>query len=213
MESIPVNAPDNISIIKPLGKGKSGYSYLAEMENRLVVYKLMHNEPCPYYSFKDNKVKLEVKAYEILKQIGIRIPRLISYDEDKAYLIKEYIEGKNGIEWLAFEAMDEEIISELFEMSFRLKGNKLNIDYFPPNFVIGQDGLYYIDYEVNPYDERWSLEKWGLYFWANRKGMAEYHKDGNWMHIIEDPDNGLPPKEPFEKTIKDWIVRFGFKKT
>jgi hypothetical protein len=34
MDSIPVNTPENISI-KPLGKGKSGYSYLAEMENRL----------------------------------------------------------------------------------------------------------------------------------------------------------------------------------
>ena len=49
----------NFIIKKQLGKGKSGYSYLAECDNQNFVLKLMHNEPCEYYSFgENNKVEL-----------------------------------------------------------------------------------------------------------------------------------------------------------
>ena len=38
-------------IIRLLGHGKGGYSYLAEIENQMVVLKQIHHEPCDYYSF------------------------------------------------------------------------------------------------------------------------------------------------------------------
>lgn len=39
------------TIIKLLGKGKGGYSYLAESGNNRYVLKQIHHEPCDYYQF------------------------------------------------------------------------------------------------------------------------------------------------------------------
>ena len=38
-------------ILKLLGHGKGGYSYLAEREGMLCVLKQIHHEPCAYYAF------------------------------------------------------------------------------------------------------------------------------------------------------------------
>ena len=41
----------------------------------------------------------------------------------------------------------------------------LNIDYYPTNFVVQDDLLYYIDYECNPYSDQWNFENWGSQYW------------------------------------------------
>lgn len=42
-------------------------------------------------------------------------------------------------------------------MANQLKSLGLNIDYFPDNFVVSDNTLYYVDYEHNVYDEAWNL--------------------------------------------------------
>jgi len=44
-----------VEIIKHIGKGKGGDSYLARYNNRNVVFKKMHYEPCDTYTFESNK--------------------------------------------------------------------------------------------------------------------------------------------------------------
>ena len=50
LDTITVN---NIpySVIRLLGKGKGGYSYLAQRNGRQYVIKQIHHEPCDYYTF------------------------------------------------------------------------------------------------------------------------------------------------------------------
>ena len=50
MEKLSVNGIE-YQIIKLLGKGKGGYSYLAKREKKQVVLKKIHHEPCDYYTF------------------------------------------------------------------------------------------------------------------------------------------------------------------
>ena len=38
-------------VIRLLGKGKGGYSYLVERDNCKYVLKQIHHEPCDYYQF------------------------------------------------------------------------------------------------------------------------------------------------------------------
>ena len=66
-------------IIKLLGKGKGGYSYLATDGERKYVLKQIHHEPCEYYQF-GNKIEAEIRDYERLKQLHIRMPQM--YDVD-----------------------------------------------------------------------------------------------------------------------------------
>lgn len=45
-----------------LGKGKGGYSYLAEKDGKQYVLKQIHHEPCDYYTF-GNKIESEKNDY------------------------------------------------------------------------------------------------------------------------------------------------------
>ena len=151
-------------IIKLLGKGKGGYSYLAELDRTPVVLKQIHHEPCDYYSF-GNKIEAERFDYGRLLDTGIRIPKMLDIDIPNERIVKEYIDGPTVMELVNQGPLSEDIIGQAREMSEKAKKIGLNIDYYPTNFVV-QDGLiYYIDYECNPYDERWSFESWGIGYW------------------------------------------------
>lgn len=79
-------------ILKLLGKGKGGYSYLAESNQGKVVLKQIHHEPCDYYQF-GNKIEAELKDYKRLKEIGITLPKMLDVDTGNERIVKEYIEG------------------------------------------------------------------------------------------------------------------------
>ncbi|MBZ0178970.1 MAG: hypothetical protein K8F36_06735 [Melioribacteraceae bacterium] len=194
-----------LKIEKFLGKGKSGLSLLASVEEIKVVLKLMHNEVSPFYSFTDNKVKLEKEAYSILSGTNIKIPKLLEANEDKNYLIKEYVDGIVASEIIAKNMLNDKIIEQLFVISEEMLSINYNIDYFPDNFVVKENSIFYIDYELNNYDPKWNLENWGIYYWANNEGMKNFIKTRNAAFINSDPGRGIPIKEPLAAKVKTWI--------
>lgn len=203
--SISTNLGD-MEIIKLLGKGKSGYSYLAKNSEYQYVIKFMHYESCSYYSFGDaNKVELEVSAYKVLKNSGIKIPKLLDVNTTENYLIKEYIEGDLVTKLIIKDTLPDLCIEQIFSMSRILKSLGLNIDYFPDNFVLSKDILYYIDYEYNQYDTNWNLANWGLYYWANTQGMKAYKETKDPTQINVYANSGVPIKSPFTGTVNGWI--------
>jgi hypothetical protein len=196
-----------------LGKGKSGYSHLAEGVDGYCVVKIMHDEPCNYYQFGDNKVSSEISAFEILRDIGINIPRLYYHDSDKKYLIKEYLDGPTAAKWLVNGGEVQKVLPDLFMMASKSKKSGYNIDFFPTNFVICSNGLFYIDYEINAYDPQWNLVNWGLYYWANKEGLAAYFKTGDPLSINISADSGKPITEPFEEVVDQWIELYSLDRT
>lgn len=58
------------TVIKLLGKGKGGYSYLVTDGAAQYVLKQIHHEPCEYYTFGD-KLQSELRDYETLRNLGI----------------------------------------------------------------------------------------------------------------------------------------------
>ena len=91
-DTIGVNGKE-FKIIKLLGKGKGGYSYLATDGMMHVVLKQIHHEPCEYYSF-GNKIESEINDYKRLSEIGIKMPKMLDVDVENERIIKEYIEGE-----------------------------------------------------------------------------------------------------------------------
>ena len=162
-EIITVNGKE-YKIIKLLGKGKGGYSYLAEADRKYVVVKQIHHEPCDYYTF-GNKIEAERFDYGRLLAAGIRIPKMLDIDIQNERIVKEYIDGPTVMELVNQGPLSEDIIGQAREMSEKAKKIGLNIDYYPTNFVLQGGLIYYIDYECNPYDERWSFESWGIGYW------------------------------------------------
>ncbi|MCB2205652.1 hypothetical protein KQI65_12985 [bacterium] len=192
-----------------LGKGKSGYSFHAVHERKEVVFKCMHDETCDFYRFDDAKTALEERDYHRLKEIGLPVPDLLNTDHRHGYLIKEFIPGMTAAEMVAEALPSTDILRQLFEFSALCRQERLNIDYFPTNFVIRSGRLYYIDYELNPYQPAWSLERWGLYYWANTAGMHEFLYHGSTRLLDEPEQAGSPLRAPFEAIVQSWIEEFG----
>lgn len=150
---------------KLLGKGKGGYSYLVSCGGEQFVLKQIHHEPCGYYKF-GNKIMSELGDYERLKNAGIRIPRMIAHDIQNERILKEYIDGPT-VEALAREKLVEPChIAQVEEMCRKLYPLRLNIDYYPANFIVQNGFLYYIDYECNEYSDEWNFENWGKKYWV-----------------------------------------------
>ena len=153
-----------LQVIKLLGKGKGGYSYLVTDENGQYVLKQIHHEPCDYYQF-GNKIEAETRAYAKLKEIGIRMPELIDVDVEQERILKEYIEGDTIADLVLQNQVKEDYLLQIEEMCRHLYATHINIDYYPTNFVVQDGKLYYIDYECNEYMEEWNFENWGKKYW------------------------------------------------
>lgn len=171
-QSVKVNEKE-YRIIKLLGHGKGGYSYLAEHDGHQVVVKQIHHEPCDYYEFGD-KIEAETRDYKRLSDMGIRIPNMIDVDPVAEIIVKEYIEGDTIFELLKSDHPVDKYLPQIWDMADKAKQAGLNIDYFPTNFVVREDLLWYIDYECNEYMDEWSFENWGIKYWSRTKEFKEY---------------------------------------
>lgn len=160
-------------IIKLLGKGKGGYSYLASDGDNRYVLKKIHHEPCDYYQF-GNKIEAEITDYKRLTEIGIRMPKMIDVDVENECIIKEYIEGDTIYDMVLNDKMEKSYIKQVYEMCNVLYKSNTNIDYFPTNFVVQQGKIYYIDYECNDYMEEWNFENWGIKYWSKTDEFNKY---------------------------------------
>ena len=152
-------------IIRLLGHGKGGYSYLAAYEGQRVVLKQIHHEPCDYYRF-GNKIEAERRDYERLLRAGIRIPKLLALDLEAERIVKEYIPGDTIFDCVRDGRPVEPYLPQVREMAAQARAAGLNIDYFPTNFIVCEGLLWYVDYECNDYMDEWNFENWGVRYWS-----------------------------------------------
>lgn len=178
MQILTVNEKE-YTIIRMLGKGKGGYSYLAEKDGKQYVLKQIHHEPCAYYTF-GNKIEAENNDYKRLLEADIRIPQMIDIDIENERILKEYIEGDT-----IFDMVKDDVsavkpyMEQIYEMADKAKSAGLNIDYFPTNFVVQNGLIYYIDYECNEYMDEWNFENWGIKYWSRTPEFIEYLTKNN----------------------------------
>lgn len=161
------------SVLELLGHGKGGYSYLVTDGDNKYVLKRIHHEPCDYYQFGD-KLQSEVNDYSRLKKIGIPMPMLLDVDVQNELILKEYIDGETVFECVLKDQMKDVFLEQMQQMCERLYEANTNIDYFPTNFVVQNDRLFYIDYECNDYMAEWNFENWGIKYWSRTKEFLDY---------------------------------------
>ena len=161
------------TVKKLLGKGKGGYSWLVTDGTGEYVLKQIHHEPCDYYEF-GNKLASELRDYQKLRRLGIPMPVMLDVDEEREHILKEYIEGDTVYDLVLRDEMRPEYLDQMREICRILYHANLNIDYFPTNFVVGENRFHYIDYECNPYDPKWDFEHWGVKYWSKTPEFLDY---------------------------------------
>lgn len=172
MEVLTVNGRA-FETIELLGKGKGGYSYLVEDVGHRYVVKQIHHEPCDYYQFGD-KFESELRDYARLAEVGIRMPHLLDSDRDQERILKEYVDGPTVYDLVLRGPLPETYLRQVREMCRALYEHRLNIDYFPTNFVVQDELLHYIDFECNDYRDEWNFENWGVRYWSQTPELLEY---------------------------------------
>ena len=164
MERMSVNGRE-FTVLNLLGKGKGGYSYLVEDDAGQYVLKQIHHEPCSYYTFGD-KLASELRDYATLKNLGIPMPELLDVDTAKERILKTYIPGDTIDVLVKTNRMHPDYLHQMEAMCRKLYEARINIDYYPTNFVAHQGMVYYIDFECNGYMEQWNFENWGCKYWS-----------------------------------------------
>lgn len=174
-EIMSVNGKE-YEVIKLLGKGKGGYSYLVQSGTEKYVLKQIHHEPCDYYTF-GNKIEAEINDYKRLCRIGIKMPAMIDADIKNERILKEFIDGDTVYDLILKDKMEPAYEESLRKACALLYAANTNIDYFPTNFVVQNGELYYIDYECNDYMEEWNFENWGIKYWSKTPEFLQYVKE------------------------------------
>lgn len=178
MKQLTVNGMP-FDVLRLLGKGKGGYSFLVlsqSMPHTQYVLKQIHHEPCSYYQFGD-KIQSEIRDYRRLRELGVRLPMMLDVDIDKERILKEYVDGPTIYELVLQDEMRPEYLEQVRFMADQLARHRINIDYFPTNFVV-QDGLiHYIDFECNDYMDEWNFENWGVKYWSKTNEFLQYVAD------------------------------------
>ena len=97
------------------------------------------------------------------------MPRLLDVDEPNERILKEYIPGPTAAELVEQGLMRQSYIEQVEAMCVLLYAHHTNIDYYPTNFILYQEKLFYIDYECNAYMDEWNFENWGKQYWTMKE--------------------------------------------
>lgn len=160
-------------VIRLLGKGKGGYSWLVTDGERKYTLKQIHHEPCDFYHF-GNKIEAEVRDYQRLKAIGIPMPELHDVDMEREHILKDYVQGEAIDRLIWADKMEKSYFDQIKAMCGLLYPANTNIDYFPSNFIVRDGELVYIDFECNDYMEDWDFEHWGVKYWSKTPEFLAY---------------------------------------
>lgn len=178
------------NVLRLLGHGKGGYSWLVSRDGKEYVIKQIHHEPCTYYTF-GNKIEAELRDFHRLKEAGIAIPVMLDVDMQRERILKEYIPGPTVYDLVAAGQLPPVCSEQIRRLSCQARNAGLNLDWFPTNFIWHQNRLYYVDYECNDFMEEWSLEKWGIRYWTR---TPEFLQDLNRRRQL--PDTGAQAASP-----------------
>lgn len=167
-------------LVKELNQVSNGKFFLYDRNNELVVIKELSQK---IDSEGEYEIDKELFSYERLKALDIYTPKLLGYNRENNIVIKEYLEGKDLLGIIRDESLTRDNYIELLRYSELLNSDNLNIDYFPANFILKEDKLYYVNYKVFPYSEELNLRNWGIYYWINNEGIKRYMESGDEYFI------------------------------
>ena len=120
---------------------------------------------------------LEMYVENTCDLVASQIPmlNLIELDAYQKMLVKEYKEGKS----LYYMILDGEDISNYIEqikvMAEEMKKEDLALDFFPTNFIVVDNKVYYTSFEIFELDENTSLEN-NMKFFSKTKEFDDYVK-------------------------------------
>ena len=76
---------------------------------------------------------------------------MLDIDVANERILNEYIDGPTIYDLVKNDTMKDLYLVQMREMAKVVYDAGLNIDYFPTNFIVQDEKIFYIDYECNNY--------------------------------------------------------------
>lgn len=192
---------------KELNKVNNGIFSLYKKENAFVVIKELNGG---VDDEGESLIDKELFSYERLKALDISTPKLLGYNREKNLVIKEYLEGKDLLGLIRDDKLTSAHFIELLNYGELLNSDNLNIDYFPLNFILKDETLYYVNYKVFPYTEELNLRNWGIFYWINNEGIKRYMETGD-EYFINNKNEKMPVitealKQKRDEIYKEYVI-------
>ena len=105
------------------------------------------------------------------------MPAMLETDVENERILKEFIDGDTIYELILQDKMKSVYVEQLHKMCTLLYAVHINIDYFPTNFVVQNEEIYYVDFECNDYMAEWNFENWGIKYWSKTPEFLQYVKE------------------------------------
>lgn len=134
-----------------------------------------------YYFLKDFASRSEefsqyVDNSKKLENSGVRAPKIYIFDKNKHIIVEEFIDGDTVLDTLIKEDLPEVYIEQIYLMNWYMKKDKFAIDFDPANFKFDNGKLFYIGNKIKKYDEKYSFQKMGVWYWFYTKDFVDYLK-------------------------------------
>lgn len=177
-------------IIKPLKKTQSCYTYLAERDNKKYILRNIFHDEREYLTLED-KFNDIGKSFEKFEKSGLNVAKLVDIDLFSQCIVTEYIDGDSALDLIINKSLDEKYIYQMLDLQPKIIKNEFNINYFPENFIIANDTIYYIDLECKEYDKSFNFKNYGIYFWIYNRRLKKYNKTKDINKVV---NNCMPIK-------------------
>ena len=105
---------------------------------------------------------------------GIKSPKLFFIDKKQGYIVKEHLEGITIMELISKEDLNEDIYSQLFQIAYLAKINRMTLNYEIDNWLLVDNVLYYTLPDFIMYNEEKDLVKKYLRLWFVTKDLVTF---------------------------------------
>lgn len=140
-------------------------SYKVERKDKLYFLKKFENDKKGFDAI--------VKNQEILKVSGICVPKVYMWDKNSMIFVTDFIEGETVFDTLTKEDLSEDVLKELFSMFYFVKRFKNSVDFDPINFKFCDGKLYYLPFNVVPFDSKRDFLTKDLPLWFFTKDFVK----------------------------------------
>ena len=141
-------------------------SFKVERKGKTYFLKKFENDVDGFELFEKNQL--------ILKNSGIKIPKVYMWDKKTMTTVVEFIEGPTAFDILVKEDLDEKYIDKVFKDLWYSRTARIYLDFDPRNFFISGNELIYWPFRYSKYNSKNEFLDRDYKLWIFTKEFASF---------------------------------------
>ncbi len=143
--------------------------YVVTRKNKTFFYVDYTDDPEAYQTFDKN--------YSKIKATGITFPKVFVNDNKQHKVLMQYIPGENCLDMLVKGDLDDDVYEGIFLIACYARHEGYTLNYDPSNFKMYKGTLYYLKFDLFPYQEKEAFQLQGVRLWVYTKEFVQLLKE------------------------------------